>query len=372
MNETFRLGRIAGVDVGVNWTVLFIFGLILFGLSTVQFPLLFPGAGTVTYWVAGLVAALAFFASLLAHELAHAVVALRYGIRVDGIVLWLFGGVARLRDEAPNPTADLRIAGVGPLVSVVLGLLFSGAAALAALVGVGGITLGVLGWLGLINLVLAAFNLIPAAPLDGGRILRSVLWRTRGDRTEAAIIASKAGRVFGFVVIGIGLAQLIFGPGFGGLWLVLIGWFITSAAGAEEQQARLQSSLGGLRVEQLMTPDPVTVTGDMTVASLLSDYVLANRFSAFPVVDEAGGPTGLVTLTRIKQLDDEQRRATLVRDIACDPDEIALVGPRESVTAILPRLGACADGRAVVVEDGRVIGIVSPTDITRMLRIADL
>ena len=372
MNETLRLGTIRGIRIGVNWTVLVIFTLILVGLSTVQFPALIDDLSTGAAWVAGVVGAVAFFASLLAHELAHALMAQRYGVRVDGITLWLFGGVARLRDDAPSPTADLWIAGVGPLTSIALGIGFGALAALAGAVGIGALPLAVLGWLALINLVLAVFNLIPAAPLDGGRVLRGVLWLVHGDRTRAAITASRAGRVFGFGLIGLGLALLVFLPGLGGLWLALIGWFISSSAAAEEQHARVQGQLGGMTVAEVMTPDPVTVSPDVTVASLLDDYVLRNRFSAFPVVDEHGRPTGLVTLARIKQLDAEQRSATLVGDIACHKDEIPITAPTEPIIALLPRMAGCSDGRALVVEDGRVVGIVSPTDVTRTLRLAEL
>ncbi len=372
MNETLRLGSIRGIRIGVNWTVLVIFTLILVGLSTVQFPALFEDLSTAAAWTAGVVGALAFFASLLAHELAHALMAQRYGVRVDGITLWLFGGVARLRDDAPSPTADLWIAGVGPLTSIGLGIGFGALAALVGLAGAGGLVLGVLGWLALINVVLAVFNLIPAAPLDGGRVLRGVLWLVHGDRTRAAITASRAGRVFGFGLIGLGIALLIFVPGIGGLWLALIGWFISSSAAAEEQHARVQGRLGDLTVAEVMTPDPVTVSPDVTVASLLDDYVLRNRFSAFPVVDEHGRPSGLVTLARIKQLDAEQRAATLVSDIACQRDEVPITAPTEPIVALLPRMSGCSDGRALVIEHGRVVGIVSPTDVARTLQLVEL
>lgn len=372
MNETIHLGRVAGIRIGVNWTVLVIFTLILVGLATVQLPLVDDDLPTVMAWAAGAVGAVAFFASLLAHELAHALVARRHGLEVQGIVLWLFGGVAKLQGEAPNPHADLRIAGVGPAVSLLLGVTFGGLALGTGMLGTAPLLVAILGWLGLVNLALALFNLVPAAPLDGGRILRAVLWQMRGDRTAAAITAAKAGRVFGFVLIGLGLVQAIFVAGFGGLWLVLIGWFLTAAAGAEEQQARIQASLQGLRVADLMTADPVTVRPDVTVASFLDDVVLRRRFSAFPVVDDDGQAAGLITLNRIRALDPEQRRATYVGDIACDRDEIAFAGPEEAITAVLPRLNASADGRAVVTRDGRVIGIVSPTDVARMLQIADL
>ncbi len=372
MNETLRLGSIRGIRIGVNWTVLVIFGLILFGLATVQFPLLFGDLPPIVSWIAGLVAALAFFASLLAHELAHALTAQRYGVRVDGITLWLFGGVARLRDEPPTAGADLWIAAVGPLTSLVLGAVFGIAALVAGLLGLGIVTLGVLGWLAAINVVLAVFNLIPASPLDGGRILRGILWKARGDRHAAAVTAARAGRVFGFLLIGLGLAQVIFVPGLGGLWLALIGWFLTNAASAEEQHAQIQGRLGGVTVAEVMTPDPIVVRPDITVAALLDEYVLRNRCSAFPIVDALGHPAGLITLARIKQLDPEQRAATLVSDVACQDDEVPRAHPDEPVMSLLPRMQGCTDGRAIVVEDGRIVGIVSPTDVARTLELTEL
>lgn len=372
MNETLRLGHIAGIRIGVHWTVLVIFSLILTGLSTVQFPALYEDLDVVAAWAAGTVAAVTFFASLLAHEIAHAIVARRNGLAVEGIVLWLFGGVAKLKGDAPTPLADLRIAGVGPLVSLGLGVGFGLLAWVLAGFGVSGIVIGTLGWLALINAVLAIFNLIPAAPLDGGRILRAILWQVRGDRTSAAVSAAKAGRVFGSVLVGLGLVQVVFLPGIGGLWMMLIGWFVTAAAAAEEQQVRVQDALAGLRVRDLMTPDPVTVRPDVPVASMLDDYVLRNRFSSFPVVDDHDRLVGLITLNRIRALAPELRAATFVGDIACERDEVAVTGPDASLTSVLPHLSSCEDGRAVVVQEGRVIGILSPTDISRMLQVADL
>lgn len=372
MNETLRLGSIRGIRIGVNWTVLVIFGLILFGLATVQFPLLFGDLPAIVSWTAGLVAALTFFASLLAHELAHALTAQRYGVRVDGITLWLFGGVARLRDEPPTAGADLWIAAVGPLTSLALGGVFGVAALVASLLGLGIVALGVLGWLAAINVVLAVFNLIPASPLDGGRILRGILWKARGDRHAAAVTAARAGRVFGFILIAFGIAQVIFVPGFGGLWLALIGWFLTNAASTEERHAQVQGRLGGITVAEVMTRDPIVVRADLTVASLLDDDVLRNRCSAFPIVDADGRPAGLITLARTKQLDPEQRAGTLIGDIACQDDEVPRAHPQEPVMSLLPRMQGCTDGRAIVIEDGRIVGIVSPTDVARTLELTEL
>ena len=372
MDESLRLGTIAGVRVGLNWSVLVIFALIFVGLAAGQFPIAYPDLSPVTYAVAGGIAAVVFFASLLAHEVSHALVARSHGLDVEGITLWLFGGVAKLGGEPPDPRADLRIAGVGPLVSLVLSGVFLLLAVVLGQLGVTGITLGVLSWLGLINLLLAVFNLMPAAPLDGGRILRAILWKRRGDRTSAAVTASRAGRTFGFVLVGLGLAQIILTPGLNGIWLMLIGWFIVTAAGAEEQHARLQNQLSGVEVSDVMTPDPMTIPPGLTVQELLDDYMLRNRFSAFPIVDDTGTPRGLVTLNRLKTVDPSDRTDVRVERIACPMEDVPTFHRSQPLAEVLPELQGCTDGRALVLEDGRVIGIVSPTDVTRMLQFADL
>jgi Zn-dependent protease/predicted transcriptional regulator len=372
MTESIRLGTIAGVKVGVNWSVLVIFFLIAFGLGAGQFPAVFPDLPAGVYVAAGLIAAVVFFLSLLAHELAHAIVARRNGLEVEGITLWLFGGVARLGGEAPNPGAELRIAGVGPLVSIVLGVGFLALAVLANAAGAAEIVIGVLGWLGAINLVLAVFNLIPGAPLDGGRLLRAFLWSRHGDRYRAAVTAARMGRGVGIVLIAIGLFQLLFTGTFGGLWLALIGWFLIGAATAEEQHAQVQSTLGGVRVRDVMTADPTAATGDESVQRFIDDVVFGHRYSTFPLVADGGRPTGLVTLNRIKQVPPAERATTTLMQIACPMNEVPVARPEERLTELLPRMAGCTDGRALVIDRDRLVGIVSPTDITRTLQTADL
>ncbi|HVL97987.1 MAG TPA: trehalose-phosphatase [Egibacteraceae bacterium] len=200
------------------------------------------------------------------------------------------------------------------------------------------LVVGVLGWLAIINFVLALFNLVPAAPLDGGRILRAFLWHRRGDRIGSAITAARAGRTFGFVLVGLGLLEFVAGAGLGGLWLVLIGWFLVNAAGAEEQHAKVRGALGDVRVSQVMSRDPVFVPGSLTVQKLLDRYLFRYHFSAFPVVDEIGRPRGLVTLNRIKQVPWEERMTTTVANIACAPEEIPTAHPDDPVADLLPRL----------------------------------
>lgn len=372
MNETIRLGSFAGVRIGVNWSVLVIAGLLLLGLSAGRFPFLYPDEPTWAYVVAGLVAAVVFFGSLLAHELAHAIVARRHGVEVEGITLWMFGGVARLLGEASDPVADLRIAGVGPLVSLGLGAAFGVVTLVGASLGVTGLTLGVLSWLALINVALALFNLIPAAPLDGGRILRAILWRRRGDRFRAAVVAARAGRQFGFLMVMLGLVMLVLLPGLGGIWIALVGWFIASAASSEEQQTRMQHRLRDLRVGDVMTAEPWTVPAGIDVARLLDEHVLRHRCSAFPVVDVAGRLEGLVTLHRIKPIAEERRAQVRVEEIAAPREDVATATSTDRLLDVLPEMGRSTDHRIVVVDDDRVVGIVSPTDIARTIELAEL
>ena len=373
MRASISLGRIAGIRVGINASVFLIVAIVVFGLATGSLPDAYPGRSIVAYIAAAIVAAVLFFASLLAHELAHSLVARRNGIEVDSIVLWLLGGVAQLRGEPKTPGADFRIAIVGPLTSLVLGIVFGVAAGGLRWLGVTGLPVGVLTYLAGTNVVLALFNLIPAAPLDGGRVLRAALWRWRGDRHAAAVNAARTGRVLGFVLIAIGVLQLVSGSGFGGLWLALIGWFVTSAANAEEQQARLSGRLVGITVGQVMTERPLTLDGNLTVDDFVRQVALTHRFSTYPLVDSLGRLTGLVTLNRVRAVPPAERATTRLGQIACAPNEVPTARPNEPLLELLRRMHGCADGRAVVLDDaGRVVGVVSPTDVARALEVADL
>jgi len=233
VRPTIVLGRVAGVEIGLNWTWLVVFGLILWSLATVQFPEALPGRSRQTYAAMGVTATAAFFGCLLLHELGHAIQARREGVRIDGITLWLFGGVARLAGGLPSAGAELRIAAAGPVVSLVLGALFVADA--AARPGPGGIHTELV-WLGYINLSLVVFNLVPALPLDGGRILRAALWARRGDFAAATRRAAAVGAVLSVAIVALGLIETARGMT-EGIWLALIGWFILQAGGAERRAA---------------------------------------------------------------------------------------------------------------------------------------
>lgn len=373
MEETFRLGRIAGIRVGVNWSVLVIFALIAYGLAGQYLPRVYAREGVAAYVVAGMAAAVVFVASLLAHEIAHALVARRNGVKVEGITLWLFGGVARLSGEAPSPGAEVRIAGVGPLVSLVLGMVFGAAAAIAAASGVTGLALAALEWLGGVNIALAVFNVVPAAPLDGGRRLRAVVWWRTGDRRRATVIASRAGRVFGWVLVAYGLLSLFAGRSLGGLWLSLIGWFLVGAATAESRQATTQAALAGVTVRQVMSVPVVTAAASISVGEFLSGNLLTYRHSAFPVTDDAGDPVGLVTLNQLRQIPAAERARTTLAQAACPLSQVPACRPDEPLSDVIGRLhSGCSEGRALVFDNGRLAGILSARDVMRTLQWAGL
>jgi Zn-dependent protease/CBS domain-containing protein len=364
-----RVRRIAGFELRIHWSTLVIFGLLVWSLATVRLPEQTPGASQTAYLMAALISGLAFYGALLAHETSHALVARREGMEVESLTLWVLGGMAALRGEPRTPGADLRIAAVGPAISLALAAAF---ALLAAGVGAAGgpeLVVATLGWLAGINGVLGIFNLVPAAPLDGGRILRAALWAWRGDRSWAAIAAGRAGQVFGYLLIGLGFLGL-FSPRAGGFWFLLLGWFLVNAARAEEVQTVLRDALGDVRVASVMTPDPLTAPADANVADLLDDYVLRTRHNAFPVRDATGRPVGLVTLSRLRTVPPDRRGVTRVAEVACPVEELATARLSDRLVDLLPRLNACGEGRALVVDDGRLVGIVTPADVTRAVEVA--
>jgi Zn-dependent protease/CBS domain-containing protein len=367
MNESFSLGRIAGIRIGVNWSVLVIAALLAYGLASGELPAAAPHRPEWEYIIAALVTAVVFFGSLLAHELAHSLVARRNGLTVDSITLWLLGGVSRLQGEVADPAAEVRIAGVGPLVSLLLGVVFVLLAWLVDAVGGRGVLIAALAWLGGINLLLAVFNVIPAAPLDGGRLLRAVLWRITGDRLKAAVWSARSGQVFGWIFVIASAYLVLVQRDYSWLWFALLGWFLISAATQESHQAMLLSQLRMVPVWQVMTPSPVTVPASATVEQFLNDYLPRHRHSAFPVVAD-GQTVGLVTMRQISQVPANERGRTTLAAAARPLAQVTRATPDEPLADLLPRLNASPDNRALVFSDGRLAGIVSPADVSRAVQ----
>jgi Zn-dependent protease/CBS domain-containing protein len=367
MRDTFRLGRIAGVSIGISWTLLAVTALLTFGLAGGRYPGEAPGHTGTEYAVAGALTAVLFLVSVLVHELSHALVAKREGMEVDGISLWLLGGVTRIEGEAPTPASEVRISGAGPLASMAIALGFLAVAAVADLVAAPRLVVAVAAWLGTINLILALFNVLPGAPLDGGRLVHAFVWWRTGDRLRATVTASRAGRAVGIVLIAIGLALFAYNGSADGLWLAMIGWFLINAARTEQGQAQLRHALDGMRVGDVMTPDPMVGPGWFTVQGFIDSYLLNHRHSAFPIEAWGGGLAGLVTLNRLRAVPAEQRGVVRVLDIAAPMAEVPTATPDELLVDLLGRMHGGGDGRALVLEDGRLVGIVTSSDVTRAM-----
>ncbi|OCB38947.1 zinc metalloprotease [Mycobacterium malmoense] len=369
MRDAIPIGRIAGFPVNVHWSVLVILWLFTWSLAS-TLPGSVKGYSHGAYWLAGACGALVLLASLVAHELAHAVVARRAGVSVGSVTLWLFGGVTTLGGEAKTPKAAFRIAIAGPATSLALAAIFGGLVAALSTVGAAPIVVGVASWLAGINLLLGLFNLLPGAPLDGGRVLRAFLWRRHGDSVRASIGAAHAGRVVAFILIGLGLAEFLLGGMVGGVWLAFIGWFIFAASREEETRISTQQMFSGVRVADAMTARPHTAPGWITVDDFVQRYVLGDRHSAYPVVDPSGSVTGLITLRQLRDVAPGWRATTTVGEVAQPLHEVPSGAPQEPLTALLERMAPAGPrSRALVFEGDQVVGIVTPTDVARLIEV---
>ena len=373
LGETIRLGKVYGIQLGAHWSVLVIGWLLVWALADGTFPVEAPGASSTACWLVATATVVLFWAGLLAHEVAHSVVATRLGVPVEGITLWLFGGVSRLRRDAQDPAAELRIAVAGPAASVVIALAWAALAGGMATIDGPDLLVAASTWLAIINGMLAVFNLVPAAPLDGGRILHAVVWRRSGNQSQATITATNAGRAFGYVLIGIGVLVLAAGD-LSGLWFAFLGWFLLSAARAEATHVLVHEALAGVRIRDVMSADPVTAPAQTTIAELIDEYLLRYHCSAFPLVDPNGRVAGVITLRRLKHVLPQQRANVHALDVAWPVHEVAAAAPDEPVVELIDRIAATngGDGRALVFEHGRLIGIVSPTDLNRAVELARL
>jgi Zn-dependent protease/predicted transcriptional regulator len=364
MRDSFTLGRIAGISFGLNWSWLVVLALIVWTLATGIFPETNPGFSDGAYVAMALVAALLFFTSLVMHEFGHALQARREGMEIEGITLWLFGGVAKFKGMFPSAGAEFRIAVAGPLVSLALGVLFVLVAWLAATPEA---VDAVAAWLGYINLTLLVFNLLPALPLDGGRVLRSLLWRARGDFGWATRVAATVGRGFGYLMIGGGVFLLIFEGAFSGAWLAFLGWFLLMAAAAEDRYLLAQQALGGLRVRDLMVGDPVTTRADATLGEFMDDVVSRTRYTAYPVTDN-GTAVGLLPFSCVAEVPRRDWDARSVRDCMIPRDEVPIVSPDEELMHAAEELAENDLHRALVLDGERLVGLLSITDVARALQ----
>ncbi len=387
MRSGFKIGKLFGINIYVDWSWIFIFLLVTWNLAGGVFFELHPDWSTALRWTIGIIAALLFFASVLAHELAHSLVAKSRGIPVRNITLFLFGGVSNIQREPTSPGIEFFMAVVGPLTSIVLGIIF---------LVLGGISAGLLGavvsnplnvfaglgpvptlllWLGPINIILGLFNLIPGFPLDGGRVLRSILWGATHNLRRATQWASWVGQAVAWIFIIAGLAMIFglnipfFGTGFiGGVWLAFIGWFLNNAAAQSYQQVVVEDILEGVPVSQLMYSKVPTVSPDTTVGALVHNYIMGTEERAFPVVQN-DCLEGLVCLEDVRQVPRERWDQTTVREIMTPAAKLVTASPREDATEALNDLTSKDVRQVPVVQDGHLVGLLRQRDIMRWLQL---
>jgi Zn-dependent protease len=356
------IARFGEVRLLAHWSVLVILLLIANLLATTVLPDAVAGQSALLYWVISTGAAAVFMIALLAHELAHAEVARHYGMPVKRITVWMLGGLTELEGEPPSPRADALVAAAGPATSLAFGAAMALLARLLDATGSAAVLIAAVRWLAEVNVILAVFNLIPGAPLDGGRLLRALLWWRSGNRYRAGATAARAGRVLGIVLLWMGALEFLTGyPG--GIWLALIGWFVFTGA-ASERYASLSDRVRGLRVSDVMARNPVTAPGWFTVPEFVDALPLAHSGQvAFPVVDVDGRPVGVLTWADLERIPRARRSRTRLRDVARrGPAYFAVTSDSPLPEVVLPL--HLRGGYAVVIDDGRLVGLVSEADVS--------
>lgn len=362
-----ELFSIRGIRIRVHFSWAIIFLLILWSLSAGYLPRIHPGQAPGSYWLAGLAATVLFFASVLAHELAHSFVARRAGIPVAGITLFVFGGVSQVAENARDPKTEMKVAVVGPVCSFALALAFWGVHA-ALWGGEASLTGAVFRYLAWINVALGVFNLVPGFPLDGGRILRSVLWWKTGSLTRATRWAADVGKGFAYALMFLGAIQIFGGGLVGGLWFILIGMFLRTVAEGEYQQTVVRRSLEGVRVGDVMAEDVVTVSPELTVAELIDRYFLHYGYKGFPVL-EGDRVAGIVALRNVRHLAKAEREQTTVGQLMVEIGDGDRAAPDLSLAEALRQMAIQGTGRLLVMEGDRLVGILTKAGLSRLLEV---
>jgi Zn-dependent protease/CBS domain-containing protein len=385
--NAFRIGKLFGIEIRIDWSWLLIFALLTWNLSSVFTAWHVDWSPYLSIGVA-LTAALLFFGCILLHELAHSLVATRYGLRVRSITLFLFGGISNIEHEPPSPGAEFFTAIVGPITSILLGLIFlvltlaatdlsvTDAATTQQALSQLSPVVTLLAWLGPINLVIGVFNLIPAFPLDGGRVLRSIVWAWTRDLRVSTRSVSAVGQVFGwmFIITGIAMAfgvhVVFFGTGLvAGLWLAFIGWFLRSAASQSYRRLAVDDALAGHTVEELMRRSGPTVTPDLLLGALVHDYLMRSDEHAFPVV-ENGMLVGIVSLSDVRHVAPESWPVTRVRDVMRRDGSLVTAQPNEPLAEAFEQLARQDVGQLPVLDHGRLVGVLLRRDLGRWLELA--
>jgi Zn-dependent protease len=379
--STITLFHVRGIRIAVDWSWFFVLFLVIFWLSRFYGDVLGESASSSTPFLLAVISALGFFGSIVLHELGHAAVAIRNGIGISSIQLWIFGGVARMDRETESPGTEFRVAIAGPAVTLaivlvlgVVGLVAAGADGFreAALVEgdaqVSGV-LAMIAWLASINFLVLIFNLLPAFPMDGGRVVRAIAWRRTGDRNAATRFAARLGRVFGYLFIGIGMVMAIDGYVFGGIWLAVIGMVINGSARAASMQTAISGRIEGVLVSDVMDRQPVAIPGELSVERALDEYFLRYRWPWFPVVGDAQRFLGLLLRDRADEVPEVSRSTALVADLLDSADDAYQVRDDTPLESLLGNQNLRRFGALMAVDaDGRLSGVITAEQVGRALR----
>ena len=365
MKNSFRLATLFNIPVEINYTWFIILGLVVFTLAQGYFPYTNPELEATAHWIMAFIAALLLFASLLAHELSHSLVAQRHKLPIHGITLFVFGGVAHMEKEPSSPAVEFKMAIAGPAMSFFLAFLFFGLTQVLYNLGFPKAVLSITNYLFILNLVVGVFNLIPGFPLDGGRVLRAALWSYYKDLRKATAIASGFGKGFAFFLIAVGLLNLFTGAIIAGIWLIFIGLFLQEAASVSYRQVVMKKVLSGTKVENFMTKEVITVPAGIALDNLINDYFFRFRHASFPVVED-DTVIGLITLHDVKEIHRDKWKDKMAKDIMLPLGKELIISRKADAMDALTKMARNKIGRLLVIEDSKLIGIISQRDIMRL------
>jgi Zn-dependent protease/predicted transcriptional regulator len=364
--KKIKLFKLFGFEVSIHVSWLIIAFLITWSLAEGLFPNYYKDLSSAMYWLMGFLGAIGLFASIIFHELWHSLVARKFGLPMRGITLFIFGGVAEMEEEPPSAKAEFSMAIAGPVTSIIIGLVFYGIYTLGARLGWPELAVGVLSYLGFINLILAGFNLIPAFPLDGGRVLRSALWKWKDNLRWATRVSSQIGSGFGVLLIVMGIFSFIRGNFIGGIWWALIGMFLRNASQMSYQRLMMQRAFEGEPVRRFMKPDPVTVPVSISLRQLVDDYIYKYHFKMFPIMDN-GKLSGCITTREVKEVPQSEWDQHTVGEVSKPCSSENTISPDADAMDALSTMNRTRNSRLMVVEGDRLFGVITLKDLLDFL-----
>ncbi len=370
VSQTIRIGKIFGIEIGINYSWFIVFGLVTVILAVAYFPLEYTGLTKTTYVTLGLITSILFFFSVIIHELAHSLIAKLNNIPIKSITLFIFGGVSHMGKEPDSPGAEFQMAIAGPLASFILAVVFGVVWFIASTINLGVMVTAPARYLSFINLMLGIFNLVPGFPLDGGRVLRSAIWYVIKDLRKATRVVSILGQGFASILILIGLYFIFVSTEFlwNGIWLIFIGWFLFQSAGSGYKELVLRDSLSGVKVSDIMTKEVIVISDSLSLEEAVDQYFMRFKHGRFPVVNETDNVIGSITLHQVRDVPREEWSKVLVKDTASQNANIEIISPDKMAEDALVEMAEKRIGHLLVMDNGRLAGIVTKSDLMSIIQ----